>query len=115
MPNIGIHGYEYDECKSMEQRIGICLQKIGLGDDAITEMFRSVTKSCDGKNKPMPYLEIFSSEIDNVRNILVGFEELGIHEDIQIISEKIMFFSKDEIASRKWREKFRLKMGWNDF
>lgn len=104
MPNIGIHGYA--EPEALEQRIEACLKRIGQ-DYSITEIFRTVPVSCDGKKTRMPYLRIFSPELEKVFKILAGFSEDGICEDIEVISEILLFFSKDEMPSGSWKEKVR--------
>jgi hypothetical protein len=106
MPNIGIHGYDKKTADELAQSIVECMQKIGLGKEAIGEIFPSTTFSCDGKLKPAPYLRIFSSEFSHIPIILDGFQKNGIHEDVEVISDKKMFFEKGEIASGEWKKQF---------
>lgn len=107
MPNIGLHGY--GNAVELRERILSCIQKVGLGSEAITEIVRSETQSCDGNDGNMPFLSLFSPELKNVEIILEGFSKNGIHEDVEVISEKIMFFIKEEVASGDWKKKFEEK------
>ncbi|KKP94888.1 MAG: hypothetical protein UR99_C0034G0002 [Candidatus Moranbacteria bacterium GW2011_GWD2_36_12] len=110
MPNIGIHGLHPREfSQALKKRIDICMQKIGLDSDAITEIYDTNVESCNGKNMKMPYLRIFSPEFTLVLKILEGFSRCKIYVDVEIISSRILFFSKEEMESGAWREKVRNK------
>lgn len=110
MPNIGIHGCKPIEfARGLKKRIDTCMQEIGLGSDAITEIYNTDAESCDGKKTRMPYLRIFSPEFTLVLKILTGFAKCKIYEDVEVISSRILFFSKEEMESRAWREKIRNK------
>ena len=108
MPNIEFHGYpDFSVWWDLRDSIHDCLNKIGLSEKAVTEMYKTTVHSCDGLHKP--YIRIFCTEIAEIAQILAGFSEDGIHEDIEILSPP-MFFSKDEMAEA-WRKKFTEKTG----
>lgn len=104
MPNIGIHGFEDNKkvariCKLID----LCMQTIGLKDEAVKEVFFSAVLSCDGLNTFKPYLRIFSRELEHIPRILAGFQEHMIYEDVEAFPD--LFFTADEITSGAWRKK----------
>lgn len=111
MPNIEIRGYKEKNAELLKQKIDLCLQKIHLGETGITDMVQSKPESCNGNRTPMPYIRLFSSEIEYVPVILYGFQKSGIHEDVEVIADKIMFFSKEEVTSGKWQDIYIRKTG----
>lgn len=103
MLNIGIHGFGNAKLTPLCKKINLCIQAIGLEKSAVKEVFRSSVFSCDGEEKHMPYLRIFSSEPEYILRILAGFQQYGIHEDVEVFPD--MFFEASEIASGTWSAK----------
>lgn len=110
MLDIEIQGFGHHTVK-VKKRIDECMYAVGLKDEAMTTKHYSDTGSCDGKCTPRPYLRIFSSEIKHIPIVLKGFQDHGIHEEVEVISDKVMFFKKEEIASGAWKKKFEEKTG----
>lgn len=112
MPNIGIHGLHPREfAQGLKNRIDICMQNIGLGGDVITEIYDTDVKSCDGKKVQMPYLRIFSTELEVIYKIITAFSENDIFKDIEVISEKMMFFDSEDMRTGSWEDKWIEKIG----
>lgn len=105
MPNIGIHGWQDEEAQKLRGKIDECLQDIGLGEDAVTEIFLTDVQSCNGKKTRRPYIRLFSTEIKHIPAILTQFQNEDIHEDVEVLYPP-MFFEGKEIASAEWMEKF---------
>lgn len=107
MPNIGIHGYDEKRAEELKKLIIRCMMEIDLGGEAIWEIFPTQTGTCDGDEKPAPYLRIFSSDPSHIPLILAGFERYGVHEDTEVLPD--MFFDetfKKEISNGGWAVKF---------
>ncbi len=105
MPNIGIHGYRKQSIEICK-RIISCMDKIGFKNDGVVEIFYTQVWSCDSKYNDMPYLRIFSSDFEHIPQILKGFEEHKIYEDVEVLGNPNMFFEAKQIKDGHWREQF---------
>jgi hypothetical protein len=106
MANVGIHGYSENAAWRIIRFIAPAMYKIGLGD-SVCEIIRSHVVSFGGDLiTPSPFLRIFTPDFDEVPKILSVLESSEIYQDVEVISEKMMFFTGKEIASGEWRKKF---------
>ena len=106
MPNVGIHGYGGSKTFAVRGMVKTSLRRIGLGDDAVTELISSVVERCDMDDTQSPYLRLFTTEPEQIFPIIEAFWQDGIFEDIEILSAGCAaFIEKTEMMSEeKWKE-----------
>lgn len=79
-----IIGYGSRAARTLREKIDRVIRGLGLGDEAITDIaMRHVTRSCDGQERVMPYLQICSTNPIEIANILRGLARAGIAADIE--------------------------------
>lgn len=84
VPNINFIGYSVEDYRKYKNRIDAVLQKMELGEDAVTTFLPgSLVESCDGKRTSMPYLKIFNSNPEQTEKIVVNMAVSGLFFDIE--------------------------------
>ena len=76
------------------------MKKTKMGNAVSCEIVESKVVSCDGNNKPEPYLKIITAKRKYAANIIEGFKKNKIYE-LVVISLDNMFCGADELASDK--------------
>lgn len=110
MTKVEFHGYEKVKVKKLRDLIVICMKTLGLGDDAIWEIFPTTTGICDGSDKPSPYLSISGVETSKFYEIIEELKRMGVCEDIWLPTEQL-FFNKIDILSGEWEVKYKNHFG----
>ena len=120
MPNIMFFGYT-DELgtargemilepsktfKALSMSIDIAMKDIKLQDEAVKTWVSSLVTTCDSKNKKMPFLRIFSSEIGHIPLIFAAFQKHKIEEDIEVLNPSFFIEGKD-VVSGAWIKKWK--------
>lgn len=72
------------------------MQELGLAKDAVTTVICCTPESCDGKKKPMPFIRVCCTDVDEMERIIQAFKEhkLGVDTEKLLISE---FIPADEM------------------
>ncbi|MFA6253611.1 MAG: hypothetical protein WCV69_04895 [Patescibacteria group bacterium] len=84
MPKIVITGYEPAKAEVLREMIDLVLQRLGLGDEAITDVaLNHVARSCDGKGQSMPYIQVCSTDSGEIGDIMKSLVRAGIGEDTE--------------------------------
>ncbi|MFH1956457.1 MAG: hypothetical protein ABIJ28_02315 [Patescibacteria group bacterium] len=86
MPNIEIRGFkniDSPEADALKLKIDSIMKKIGLENDAITDIVASKAESCDGIRKPMPYVRVCNTDIGEKIFILKKLKEYSISIDTE--------------------------------
>ena len=86
MLNIQCCGFSQGEKKALKAKIDKALQKLDLGDEAITDFFYDNPESCDGKCKPMPYIRVCSTGgMDEIMIIVKALQAANIGVDCETL------------------------------
>lgn len=100
MPNIEIRGFFFrinpetlgvrvkieDEAFEIRDKVEEIMRKIGLGEDAITDIVPSISTSLFGKvHKLMPYLRVCDTDPDRMNRIVQALKEENINMDVEML------------------------------
>ena len=101
MPNIEIRGFPFclpvgTFCSGslgavpggvIDARIKIerAMKKLGLGEDAITDIVPSIANSCNGAGKSMPYLRVCDTDPERMGRIVQALKEENIGMDVETL------------------------------
>lgn len=86
MPKVVFIGYPLGVAQGLRTQVNKVVQALGLGDEAITEItLDHETRSCDGQDRVMPYIQVCSSDPDEIGDIMKGFVKAGIFEDTECL------------------------------
>lgn len=97
MPNIQFHGFSRAEYNALKFKVDEAMKTVGLENEAVTTFFPSIVESCDGERTAMPYLHIFSSQLEHVVQIQAALCARKIFIDIEWSSGGFI----DQNAGRK--------------
>lgn len=79
-----IIGYGSRTAKTLREKIDRVIRGLGLGDEAITDIAMGhVTRSCDGRERAMPYLLVCSTDIGEIGDIMKALIRAGIAQDTE--------------------------------
>lgn len=84
MPNIEIHGLDFQNANLVKERIDKAMIKNGLKDEAITTTYDVKAESCDGEKTRRPFLRICCTT-ENGGFIAERISEENINMDIEIL------------------------------
>jgi len=61
------------------------IQEMDLGEDTVIETILSTVVSCDGKNKPMPYIRVCDTNEGRLKDIVQALKDANINMDVETL------------------------------
>ncbi|MEK7542847.1 MAG: hypothetical protein AAB503_00885 [Patescibacteria group bacterium] len=83
MPNIMICGFPEVQANKLKVKICQVMMDLNLGSDAVTSIVNMRVVSCDGKETPMPYIRICSTDGLEIRNITDALKKAKVLVDVE--------------------------------
>jgi hypothetical protein len=97
---IQVRGYDPKRSVKLRKSIIKFMKNTKLGSAIACEIVQSETLSCDGKNKPEPYLKIITAKRKYATTNIDGFKKNKIHEMVMISLDNL-FCGAEEMAADK--------------
>jgi hypothetical protein len=78
-------GFPPRKVKRLKANIDEIMERIGLAESSMTTIVPAIAESCGREFKtPEPYLVIRSSDIVEMRDVLVALSENGVHVNVEL-------------------------------